>query len=1771
MIGGNHFLIAILQFQFFPMKSSLLLICLVFGALSAGFGAPFPDALTEADLDAAACQILRGSDSEALDAESLRSLLGLGASEIDDPKRSRPARAAKGDAVQYLLAFKKPIALGTVLGGTGELRVHKAGAPVPANPANPSDWLAIEVQPRQSAPRFAPLPPGMRTRAVLISASIPQNAPPFLRLLAPRIANHTPAAVANAEAEFTTEPQLSAPYTYDAGHITRGRGEWINSGKNGKGINPRAPITDVDPTWFVLSWPEKRRVDGVLLQDNFEQFDVQVFDGPPGINAVAATEQEWKTIRKFKQTRAGAQRWITFEPVQTRAIRLHITKTADGPVAKLGGFHVFADLGEQPVPLVVNPVSQEPPVKIPYQLAEAGKVTLVVDAPNGTRLRNLVANIDQDAGANTVTWDLKDEKGNYVPPGKYTWKAITHPPLELRYEMTAYPNVTSHFPERPAWLTGASGSGGWLADHTAPRAACVAGDKVFLGAPVAESGVSLIECDLEGRKLWGHHSFAGFTGCWMLASDGKTVFNTMSATNFAKAGLDKRTEAVWAVDLATRKVSTVAMLEPTAERKRGIQGFAARDNKVYLAINSPEDWLNNAAAAADVDVQNCLPTYPTARKERAAHEYVPDPRTDFVRLLRLKDTPPGQGSGGLIYLESTKSLDRQQHIMVAFTKPVAIGSLVFPMPPKEEKVQFQISVLKPDAPYPPHPLEKSHWQNVPLNDQSAWSVVTLPKETNTRAVRFTFTRGGEGATDDLLADVEEKKGAPSIDAVAAGSVKKSGFDGGADGSWQRQIEGMKMLSRRFENVASAATIRVSSGRVSPDGSWDAQRTQPLSVADPAIYALEWKQPQAMRGLAIKEVDGEMTEVDVFTGSDGSAVDIAATDGWENVATYKQPLRNYYQPDVTHNSRARYLDGYVDFGKEVKTRAVRLRVVKQWDTKEHYPSGVRFDQGDQVLDLKRCHVYGVAALKYLGGEKPVESMVTERLEVLDAATGKIVKEVALPNAGSPGGATARGNALAIDERGEIFALSNEQLVRVDMKDGKHQVLAKDLIKPTALAVDGTGNLYVFDAAPDRKNIRVYDPSGKFTRVIGEPGGYKAGPWNQNRMDNVTALAVDPRNQVWAVDTNYWPKRVSLWSKDGKFLKEFLGPTQYGGAGCLDPGDKRRLFYGPLEFELDWETGRSRLKNLTSLDGRETADVPCRVNDRLYLVNTHPENNPNYGLVYLHEGSTARLVAAVGIAGKCKALLDPKLVKAFGGKVMMDHICAWSDSNGDGIAQPEEVQLWPKPKENLTVVFGSKLDVQIGPVSFHVKQWLPNGTPVYERVEPEGKWKGMTLKLDNGNFYNLEAYGQDSPISVIRPDGTTLWTYTTEGRGGHALNKAKPMHPGQIVANIGIAGHETAHAGDLGEFLVFNTNVGLWNIMTADGLFAGRLFRDIRDPLARPWSGTDNTRGLRLNDTTPGQEHFNGHFIRTADNHYYAVVGHNHASVVEIVGMDKFKRFSGEITVSGKDVTDTQTWERDHEKREVYARAPVVDCYRMAEPPKIDGQLNDWKFVSAEMDDNAKFRIGYDDNNLYLAYEIGRRGPLRNQGEQWDRLFKTGASVDLQIGSDSAAPADRRAPTVGDQRLLMTLMGGEPTAVLYQAVVPGTPPAKAWQVVSPVASVSFDRVVRLTKPRLAVAGGDDRYVVEAAIPLSELGLKITPGLRLKMDWGVLASGPDGTEVLRREYWANKATQIIADAPSEAELHPGLWGHIRFHAENAGSRLDPTARKKDKSVDDLLNDLK
>ena len=74
-------------------------------------------------------------------------------------------------------------------------------------------------------------------------------------------------------------------------------------------------------------------------------------------------------------------------------------------------------------------------------------------------------------------------------------------------------------------------------------------------------------------------------------------------------------------------------------------------------------------------------------------------------------------------------------------------------------------------------------------------------------------------------------------------------------------------------------------------------------------------------------------------------------------------------------------------------------------------------------------------------------------------------------------------------------------------------------------------------------------------------------------------------------------------------------------------------------------------------------------------------------------------------------------------------------------------------------------------------------------------------------------------------------------------------------------------------------------------------------------------------------------------------------------------------------------------------------------------------------------------------------------------------------------------------------------------------------------------------------NDGYLVEAAIPLSALGLKPRAGVNVAGDFGVTHGGPDGGRTRLRTYWNNQHTGIVDDAVFELMLEPKNWGELEF----------------------------
>ena len=1734
--------------------------------------AAFAAAVQFSDVDMTLTRQFRDGVAEEVDPYQLRRTLGLSPTGphwgIATPAGDTPVE------FRYLLVFKTPVAIGTmdvaVNGAQASraltIRALKADVRGAPNPTDERQWLTVAG--RQV---FAP---GFRTRALLVSDTRTRSASSLAHwmLLKPRLHSLTSQAVGIAE---------RAPFGSHPNSIPQGQ-PWTNTDHDPSPGAPkqylRGPVSAVLPAWYILSWDEAQSLAGLLLQCNADAFHLYAYRGDPRRNPGLAAADDWRSIDyDIRHQSAGGRnnelptRLVTFAPVTTVAIKLEMTSCRKSPVAKVERFEALADLKDQPVPTAGG--RSPDPFTIRYEQPLDGTLAMVITDRDGRTIRNLVAQVDRTQGPQAEVWDLKDEEGRTVPPGEYRWKAICGPAIELRYQMTPYPNAPMHFPGQTPWLTGESNANGWMADHATNTSGTTLGGHVYFGAPGVEGGVCFIECDLQGRKQWAKHNFGPFTGLRRLAADSKAVY--IHERDFLSR-----------LDPATHEVKALSPLSSPTRQGR-LTGMAAHGGKVFLAFQMPVPYLDNATRADTVDLEHSLPLYPERIPDVLGTRRVqPNPRREFLRLLRLADTPPGQSESSPkkrephfpIYLESAGDDPRQQHVMVAFREPVPLGSVVFPCPGPE--FQIDLSVLRPEAKFPPNPRANDDWIPFPSKARAGWICLPAPPDTLTRALRVRVTKtdvDAPDALDALLAKGKPKSREPDLDSLGDIDSTPEGLDpsrssAGKVPGWFARIEGMKLLRRRFSGL-EPEQVRVSSGTIDDAGVWEAERTDALSPEAPAIYAMEWSTPQKISGLAIKEIDGEQTEIDIWTGPAGP-ISLTDPQHWEQVATYQQSRRDSYEPSFARNDCARYLDGYVDFERPRETRAVRLRVIRQWaDLGDRGTASHRRDLGGRTLDPRRCRIWGVTALQYLGGEPAVDVQAYQRIETRDGLTGELLREVP----------AEVDSGLSVSPTGELFGIRSGQVVKIDPETGAAQVALPAIDGADALAhrftISPAGEFYVY-TLPE-KVIHVYSSSGKPLRTIGHAGGAQPGPWDPQKFLEVNELFVDKADSLWVVESQYVPRRIVQYKTDGTLVKELLGNTNYGGGGVLDRHDKSRMYFHHVEFALDWKTGLSRIKGLMA-DWLPADCVPIRAHQRTYFATAPLSHQPAQpaAVVYLYDDATGtvRQAAAFGEANAFDALKTGAIqARMEAGKVLADYTFLWADRNGDGQVDPDEVAFEPR-SANRPLRLGrlnSAMKCCAGETMYQVREYLANGTPVYEKRPLPVP---ALYQLHDGKLLSLhgatdqpvrEGTGRAQESAVYTAEGQKLWSYRTEHNGVSGL-WLPPWAPGYVTNEFGVIGHEVATAGDLGEFFVIHANNGQWKIWTADGLLAGAILRHQFSPGARGISSFPTAeRGTSLTGLTANQEHFHGFFTKTdADGRYYIVQGGNYATVIEVSGLEKFQRLGGDLTITADDVRRVHDWEGRQARREVKSLAQVVQCLPMtADGPREIGEI-----------DGVRFAMGYDDRFLHLRWTAEGQGPLRNTGADFHRYFKTGACLDLQLATDPAADPARQTPVAGDLRLLLTYVDDKPQAVLYQPIVAGAAQSAAWETSTPAGgTTTFDRVVLLNDVKMSlVAPSETSYVLSAAVPLDTLGLRIKDGQPLRMDWGLLST-EDGFTVKRRRYWSNQLANGTTDEALEARLAPQLWGTVVFASRSAEeSRLTDTLpaiqgkSKTSKAAKDLLDDL-
>ena len=829
-----------------------------------------------------------------------------------------------------------------------------------------------------------------------------------------------------------------------------------------------------------------------------------------------------------------------------------------------------------------------------------------------------------------------------------------------------------------------------------------------------------------------------------------------------------------------------------------------------------------------------------------------------------------------------------------------------------------------------------------------------------------------------------------------------------------------------------------------------------------------------------------------------------------------------------------------------------------------------------------------------GGRLVLALSGGKLAVLDASSARLLEvldaksPLTLP---SPQGGEGRVR-VAFSREGKLYALLGGQLHAVDVETGAAKPLATPGVGDArALAVDRDGNIAVADMGPDSQ-VKVFTSAGLLAYTAGKKGGRPLhGAFDPEGMSHVSAIAVDAQGLIWAVENWEYPRRVSVWAKDGKLVRDYIGNTAYAACGTfLHDQDPELGYAGPVEMKLDkasrrwnvtqvlWAPDPAKGEGFPVTGGlpqpqRFTSNASGQAHE--YLFN-HAWDLETAYTVYMLRGGRWQPVSAICLVGHVTGALgqggagDKEPAGEFAGLNAYDG-CFWNDTNKDGIAQRSECVIVParKPGQkgkggesplSLQNGWGGRMGRDLAIYSNGIVRYKPvsftdDGAPIYG---PEGM-EALGVS-DRGDLIPVEdekvllvlsstGYGETSYVRGLEL-GTwkELWRYTSYSHGVHGSHHASMPEPGKIIGANKICGVARIN-GEVGSVFAIRGNLGEDFLMTCDGLYVGALFRDSRLPGPALPEREEELVGKPVPQLTEGGEPFNGWFGRQADGKVRMLTGipGQAAMIVEVQGLDSIKRFKGpKIEVDQAALVKAEQANAARAAEQAARKQYVVK--RVPKPPAIDSGAEDWRRLPAfdigreGSPEKAQARLAYDDKCLYVFFEVNDDSPWRNEGKDVARLFKTGDAVDLQF---STAPAAKKedSPGPSDVRLLFAPLDGKPVCVLLKPVDKEAPPEKAYKYHSPVGDKHFDRVEKLTDAKIAVTVEPHKYRVEAAVPLTALGLKPAAGLVIRGDAGFISSDAQGTVNVARTYWSNRATNLTNDEPSEAWLYPATWGEFKF----------------------------
>ena len=806
------------------------------------------------------------------------------------------------------------------------------------------------------------------------------------------------------------------------------------------------------------------------------------------------------------------------------------------------------------------------------------------------------------------------------------------------------------------------------------------------------------------------------------------------------------------------------------------------------------------------------------------------------------------------------------------------------------------------------------------------------------------------------------------------------------------------------------------------------------------------------------------------------------------------------------------------------RNVVVNAVKRLLKDRNFVEGAFHMSRDKLMKANRRHI-----------EKAFPGLLSRAesnfIAVIDIKTGEVERKFP---------AIAPGRIVAVKD--DLFYLfsDREKLLALNPQTGKTRLIMDDLRRFGGLTVDKEGNIYIAFGSP-RFQIEVFDPQGKLLRTIGKPGGRtRFGPWSPEGMGAIYGIAIDAKGRLWAAESDILPKRFSVWNPEtGEFIKEFFGPTHYGASGgAINPRDPNLMIGEACEFRIDPKTGRGKMLGLFTLEYPQSFSRFCEgSNGRLYLAGTFKRKGVWQVSIWERLGD-----ARYAYRGVIRQ--DTRAGKTY----------FWADHNGDQRAQRSEIQIHNQDFQfygyngwslNMNTDF-TFYGVHKGTgYQIPLKGFTDCGAPLYDlsKIRKLGPLNAPMPSPDNRLI--LSSDERDNLYRCYDVEtGRLLWSYPNTFHGVHGSHYAPGPEVGLIRGAFGFVGSAKLPA-PIGTIWAINTNVGEWHVLSEGGYYLTRLFQGD----SQKWQYPEKAVPGAVLDNIPsgvGGEDFGGSLIQGKDGKLYVQAGKLALWNTEVVGLDTVKELKGgTITISKADVVKAKLTSG----RGLQASAKPKELRANRATPNFTGNLSKDFPGSAvrygrQKDHVALSAAAWDEKFLYIGWQVPDATPWKNGADAPEYMYTSGDTVDFQLATDAEADPNRPEAARGDFRLSIGNFGGSPTAVLYQPIAPEGSTRKSKTFSSGIVKEYKVASVRiLTAAKIHLTLGEAAYTIEAAIPLTDLGLTIKPGQKLRADFGITHSDPNGHDTTLRTWWNNQATAIVNDEVFELKLEPRNWGIVVF----------------------------